>query len=127
VGNAIASFHISTCHRAADVEKGEIMNDEMKRWTASRKAEVVISMLKHEVNIVDVCRQHDLKQSEVQSWIDEFVKSGTTGLKINSKEAVIQHRKEVKQLQAKIGELVMELEARKKWEAMLRDQQEDNS
>ena len=70
MGNAIASFHISTCHRAADVEKGEIMNDEMKRWTASRKAEVVISMLKHEVNIVDVCRQHDLKQSEVQSWIE---------------------------------------------------------
>ena len=103
------------------------MNEEIKRWTANRKAEIVVQILKREANIVDVCRQYDLKQSEVQSWIDEFVKSGTTGLKINSKDAMIQHRKEVRQLQSKIGELVMELEARKKLEAMLRDQEEDYS
>ena len=63
MGSAIASFHIPTSHRTADDEKGEIMNDEMERWTASRKAEIVISMPKHEVNMVAVCRQHGLKQS----------------------------------------------------------------
>ena len=76
---------------------------------------------------MEVCRAYDLKQSEVQRWIDDFLKGGKDNLKVNSKDAQPLHRKEVKHLQAKIGELVMELEARKKLEAILRDQDENFS
>ncbi len=98
--------------------------DSTKRWTAGRKTEIVLQLLKKERQLVDVCREHDLKQSEVNAWVEEFIQGGKTNLKTNSKQAQFAHTKEVKQLQAKVGELVMELEARKKWQAML-DAQED--
>ena len=95
-----------------------------KRWTAGRKAEIVLQLIKNESQLVDICREHDLKQSEVDTWIEEFLQGGKENLKTNSKQAQSAHQKEVKQLQAKVGELVMELEARKKWQAMWEDQEE---
>jgi len=100
------------------------MNEPVKRWTAQRKSEVILQILKKEKNLVEICRTNDLKQSEIQQWLDDFLKAGRDGLKTNSKDAQFQHQKQIKQLQAKIGELVMEVEARKKWQAMLDDQEE---
>lgn len=100
------------------------MSEPIKRWTAQRKSEIVLSILKHEKNLVDICRAHDLKQLEVKQWMEEFLKGGRENLKTNSKEAQSKYHKQVKQLQSKIGELVMEVEARKKLQAMLEDQEE---
>ena len=58
-----------------------------QRWTAKKKAEVVIEIIKGKLKVVDFCRQNDLKQSEVETWMDEFIKSGTMGLKTNPKQA----------------------------------------
>ena len=101
------------------------MNDPQKRWTAQRKTEVLLEILKKEKDLVDICRTHDLKQSEVNQWMDAFLNAGKEGLKVNSKDAQAIHQKQIKQLQAKIGELVMEVEARKKWEAMQEDRDEN--
>lgn len=65
-----------------------------------------------------VCREQDLKQSEVEGWIDIFVKSGEQGLKTNRKDQQAQHDRELKELRAKVGELVLELDARKKLQAL---------
>ena len=40
---------------------------EQQRWTAKRKAEVVLQMVKQSTTVIDVARQHDLTPSEVQS------------------------------------------------------------
>ena len=101
--------------------------ESIQRWSSGKKTEIVLQILRREKEIIDICRTHDLKQSEVQRWIDEFLKGGKENLKVNSKSARAMHRKEVNQLQAKIGELVMELEARKKWEAILREEEENGS
>ena len=99
------------------------MEKNFQRWTAKRKMELVLSLLKGEMTQVEACRQYDLKQSEVESWTETFLKSGEQGLKSNSKDQQLQHEKEVKELQAKVGELVMELDARKKLEALLKSQE----
>ena len=101
--------------------------EPVQRWSATKKSEVVLQILRREKEMIDICRTYDLKQSEVQRWIDEFLKGGKENLKVNSKSAKAMHRKEVNQLQSKIGELVMELEARKKWEAILREEEENDS
>ena len=101
--------------------------EPIQRWSAGKKNEIVLQILRREKEIIDICRTHDLKQSEVQRWIDEFSKGDKENLKVNSKSVRAMHRKEVNQLQAKIGELVMELEARKKWEAILREEEENES
>ena len=96
------------------------------RWTAKRKAELVLSLVKGERSIVDVCRAHDLRQSQVEDWVETFLKGGEERLKVNSKDARLEHEREVTELRAKVGELVLELDARKKLQALI-DQEETGS
>jgi len=92
---------------------------EFGRWTARRKAELVLQLVKGEVKLVDVCREHNLRHSDVETWIATFLKAGEKGLKMNAKDQQVAHQREVGELRAKVGELVLELDARKKLEALL--------
>ena len=94
------------------------MESQIQRWSAKRKVELLLSLIRGERKLVDVCREHDLKQSEVESWMDTFMKAGERGLKANSEDETTIREKEIKELRAKVGELVLELDARKKWEAL---------
>ena len=86
---------------------------EFQRWTARRKVELLLQLIRGERKLVDVCREHDLKQSEVEGWMDTFVKGGERSLKARAEDEQAAHEAEVRELRAKIGELVLELDARK--------------
>ena len=94
------------------------MEKDFQRWTARRKVELLVQLIKGEVKLVDVCREHDLKQSDVESWMDMFLKGGERSLKARSEDEQAVHDREVRELRAKVGELVLELDARKKLEAL---------
>ena len=94
------------------------MEKEVQRWSAKRKSELIVELIKGTKKLVDVCRESDLKQSEVEGWMEAFLKAGERGLKARSTDEQQAHEREVKDLQAKVGELVLELDARKKWEAL---------
>jgi transposase-like protein len=102
------------------------MENGVQRWTAKRKSELVLQLIKGEKTLVEICRSHDLKQSEVQGWVDAFFKGGEQNLKTNAKCEQSLHEREVKELRAKVGELVLELDARKKLQALI-DQEETAS
>lgn len=102
------------------------MESKTQRWTSGRKAELVLQIIKGEKTLVEACRANDLKQSEVDMWIKEFVASGTQGLKAKNKDELDERDRQIKTMQAKIGELVLELDARKKLQALI-DQEEENS
>jgi transposase-like protein len=91
---------------------------QIQRWSAKRKVELLLSLIKGEKKLVDVCREHDLKQSEVEAWMETFMKAGERGLKVNSEDESASREKEVRDLRAKVGELVLELDARKKFAAL---------
>ncbi|HZR81830.1 MAG TPA: DUF1153 domain-containing protein [Candidatus Binatia bacterium] len=94
------------------------MEPTIQRWSAKRKVELLLSLIKGEKKLVDACREYDLKQSEVEGWMESFLKSGERGLKANAEDEVAIREKEIRDLRAKIGELVLELDARKKWDAL---------
>ena len=96
-----------------------------ERWTAKKKKELVLQIIKKEKSLADACRAHDLKQSEVQDWINTFLKSGEQGLKTSSKEVKMQYERELKEMKAKIGELVLENDILKKAKAL--DEEEETS
>ena len=75
-------------------------------------------MIKGETTLVDVCREHDLKQSEVEGWMEVFLKGGERTLKARAEDEQASHEREVRELRAKVGELVLELDARKKLDAL---------
>ena len=102
------------------------MEQKAQRRTSGRKAELVLQIIKGEISLVEACRANDLKQSEVDSWMKEFISSGTQGLKAKSREEHDERDRQIRTMQAKIGELVLELDARKKLQALI-DQEEENS
>lgn len=102
------------------------MEQKTQRWTASRKTELVLQIIKGETTLVEACRANDLKQSEVDGWIRDFLNAGTQGLKVKGKDDLDERDRQIKTMQAKIGELVLELDARKKLQALI-DQEENNS
>ena len=51
------------------------MEKEVQRWSAKRKAELIVELIKGTKKLVDVCREYDLKQSEVEDWMDSFLKA----------------------------------------------------
>ena len=94
------------------------MEPTIQRWSAKRKVELLLALIKGEKKLVDACREYDLKQSEVEEWMETFLKSGERGLKARSGDETDARDREVKELCAKVGELVLELAARKKLQAL---------
>ena len=45
------------------------MKTDFQRWTAKRKVELILRIIKGETSLADICREKDLKQSEVEGWI----------------------------------------------------------
>jgi transposase-like protein len=100
---------------------------EPQRWTAKRKADLILQILRQTTTVIDVARQHDLTPSEVQEWVDTFLKAGEQGLKARSPNAVAQSEQEVRELKAAIGELYVENAILRKAKALWGSQEETES
>src|ERR1700756_58707 len=94
------------------------MEKDFQRWTAKRKVELLLQLIKGETKLVDACREHDLKQSEVEGWMETFVAGGERSFRAGSEDEQAGDEREVRELRAKVGELVLELGARKKLAAL---------
>ena len=77
-------------------------------WTAVNKAEIVLQILRQGSTVIDVARQNDLAPSEVQAWVDTFVKGGEQSLKAKAPDVLAQYEQEVKELRLGVGELYVE-------------------
>ena len=79
---------------------------------------LILELITGNRKLVDACREHDLEQSEVESWMEVFLQSGERGLKVNVQDEQAQHECEIKDLRAKVGELVLVLDFRKKLQTL---------
>lgn len=81
-----------------------------ERWTARRKADLVLEFIKGQKTIVDAAREYDLRQSDIQNWIDTFMEYGRQGLRANPKKVESIYEEELKAHREKIGELVLQVD-----------------
>jgi transposase-like protein len=56
-------------------------SDDVKRWTARRKATAVMDILKGRTTASELARSHDLTVAEVEQWLEDFVSMGTEALR----------------------------------------------
>jgi len=83
---------------------------EVKRWSAKRKQEVVLRLLRGE-GLDELSRETGQPASTLSEWRDTFLESGLSGLKQRSTDPRVEAlEKERKALQAKVGELLMDKE-----------------
>lgn len=92
---------------------------DIQRWSAKRKASLVLDVLKGKTTIAEACRQYDLTPSEVESWVDEGQRGLENALRARPQDVRDEYESKVKDLQAKVGELVLERDALKKLSALL--------
>ena len=53
-------------------------------YHGSHPQELLLALIKGEKKLVDVRREYDLKQSEVEGWMETFIKGGSErSLKVN--------------------------------------------
>ncbi len=100
---------------------------EVQRWTAKKKAEIVLQILRQSSAVIDVARQNDFAPSEMQAWVDTFVKGGEQSLRIKAPDAVAQYEQEVKELRSAIGELYVENAVLKKAKTLWGSKEETES
>ena len=95
------------------------MDEEIKRWTARRKAAVVVEIIQGKTTVAEVSRQFDLTPSEIEDWVDQGKAGMENALKAKPEDIRDQYEKQLKELQEAYGEAMLELRARKKLQSLL--------
>jgi len=92
----------------------EIDADGPQRWTAKRKAALVIDILQGKTTAAESARQHALTLAEVEQWRDDFITQGTEALRSHPRDLAEQFEAREKTLLAKVGELTLHVDILKK-------------
>ena len=95
------------------------MDEDIKRWTARRKAAVVLEIIQGKTTVSKVSRQFDLTPSEIEEWVDQGKAGMENALKAKPDDIREQYERQLKELQEAYGEAMMELRARKKLQSLL--------
>jgi len=97
----------------------ETLTDDIKRWTAKRKSALVIEILQGKTTVAEASRSYDLSPSEIENWVDDARKGMENALRANPLDVRDQYEKKLRDLQEAYGEAMLELRARKKWQALM--------
>src|ERR1700677_1828802 len=84
--------------------------EEVQRWTAKRRAALVVSLLKGETTAAEAARRHGLKVAEVEEWRDRFLLGAENALRARPREDEALREEELNRFKRKVGELTMDLE-----------------
>ena len=97
----------------------EVMDVEIKRWTARRRSALVLEILQGKTTIAEASRQFDLTPSELEDWIAKAKASMENALKAKPEDIRDQYERQLNNLQEAYGEAMLELRARKQLESLL--------
>ncbi len=101
-----------------------VMEDDIKRWTAKRKAALVLDIIQGKTTVAEASRAFDLTPSEVEAWVEEGKRGMENALRAKPLEIKEQYERQVRELQEAYGEAMLELRARKKLASLLGQEDE---
>jgi transposase-like protein len=84
--------------------------DEVQRWTAKRKAAIVLSIVKGETSAAEAARKHGLTVAEIERWREQFFAAGENALRARPKDEEAAKDEQIAKLQRKVGELVLDID-----------------
>ena len=95
------------------------MEDDIKRWTAQRQSALVLEIIQGRATVAEAARAYDLTPSEIEDWVDQGKAGMENALRAKPEDIRDQYEAQLKTLQEAYGEAMLELRARKKWDALL--------
>ena len=96
-----------------------VMEEDIKRWTARRKAALVLEIIQGRTTVAEASRSFDLSPSEIEEWVDEGKRGLENALRTKPLEVREEYERQLKELQEAYGEAMLELRARKKLQSLL--------
>jgi transposase-like protein len=67
--------------------------EKFDRWTAQRKAAIILEVLKGQISVPEAARKYGFTQGEYRKWADEFMRGGVDALKVNRRGLEAEHRR----------------------------------
>ena len=95
------------------------MDENIKRWTAKRKAALVIEIIQGKTTVAEASRSFDLSPSEIEGWVEDAKRGMENSLRANPLDIREQYEKQLREIQEAYGEAMLELRARKKLAALM--------
>ncbi len=92
----------------------EMMEEEIKRWTARRKSALVLEIIQGKTTVAAASRQFDLTPAEIESWVEDGKRGMENALRAKPEDVREQYERQLKDLQEAYGEAMLEIRARKK-------------
>lgn len=91
-----------------------------KKWTIDEKLEIVLEGIKGQKQIAEICREHQVSQTQYYKWRDRFLEGGKRGLegKASSSNDSALHQ-EVERLQKLVGKQALQIDILKKTEEIM--------
>ena len=96
-----------------------VMEEDIKRWTARRKAALVLEIIQGKTTVAEASRSFDLPPSEIEEWVDEGKRGMENALRAKPLDIREEYERQLKELQEAYGEAMLELRARKKLQSLL--------
>ena len=81
-----------------------------QRWTAKRRAALVLSLLKGETSAAEAARKHGLTVGQVEEWREVFLLGAENALLSRPRDDESLKDEQIKRLKQKVGELVLDLD-----------------
>ena len=82
--------------------------ETVQRWTAKRRASLVLSILKGETSVQEAARKHGLRVAEVEGWKERYELAAENALRARPRNEDALKDEEIKKLKQKVGELVID-------------------
>lgn len=84
--------------------------DDLQRWTAKRRAALVMTLLRGDTTAQEAARKHGLTVAEVESWSDKFLAGAENALRSRPRDEEGQQADYVRRLERKVGQMALDLD-----------------
>lgn len=85
------------------------MEEEFKRWTAKRKAQLVLGILQGRTTVAEASRAYDLPPSDIEEWVEDGRKGMENALRAKPLDIKEQYEKQIRELQEAYGEAMLQM------------------
>ena len=91
---------------------------KQRKWTADEKLAIVMEGIKEKKSVAEICREHQISQSQYYKWRDRFYEGGKKALGNGITDDNV-YKAEIEKLQKIIGKQAIQIEILKKTEEIL--------
>ena len=82
-----------------------------RKFTAQQKTELVLASLRGSKSIAELCREHDISESLLRKWREQFLAAGAERLSGKAERTEADElRRQVSRLERALGRKTMEVE-----------------